>query len=198
LTIVISITMKSILRLRLIGLIGSITFLVYGVLIDALPLVLTNVVIIAVHAYFLGKLLGRNELFEILRVRPDSLYLLRFLEFHVDDIQRFQPGFEYTADPTCLAVFILRDMVPAGLLIAIPRDDDWLEIRLDYATPQYADFKLGRFIYSDRSGIFGQPVTARSDLWSEAHTDYLQRMGFHPVERDGRSVMERPLGGGSD
>jgi len=193
--IIASLSMKSILRLRVIGLVGSVGFLVYGVLIDALPIVATNVVIISIHVYFLRKLLGRNEVFEILRVKPGSLYLKRFLEFHADEIQRFQPGFEYSPRATILPIFILRDMVPAGLLIALPRGDNTVEIQLDYATPQYRDFKLGRFVYSEESEIFGHPICAWSEPWSELHTAYLSRMGFEPTEREGHPALERPLGG---
>ena len=192
--IVASLTMKSILRLRLIGLVGSACFLVYGVLIDAVPIVITNVVIISIHVYYLRKLLGRNEVFEILRVMPGSLFLKRFLEFHADDIQRFQPGFRYAPDDSSMPVFILRDMVPAGLLIAVSRDDDSLEIQLDFATPQYRDFKVGRFIYSDQSEIFGDPICAWSEPWSELHTAYLTRMGFEITERAGHEVLQRSLG----
>lgn len=192
--VVASLAMKSILRLRFIGLVGSITFLFYGVFIDAPPIVVTNVVIISIHGYYLRKLLGRNEVFEILRVKPGSLYLERFLEFHSDEIQRFQPGFEYSPVADTMPVFILRDMVPAGLLIAVPRDDDSLEIQLDYATAQYRDFKLGRFVYSEESEIFGHPICAWSEPWSERHAEYLARMGFRPTERYGRQVLERALG----
>lgn len=191
--VVFSLTMKSILRLRLIGLVGSVSFLAYGILIGSVPIAITNVVIIAIHLYFLRKLFGRNELFEILRVRPDSLYLLRFLEFHADEIARSQPGFVYSRNPTCLPVFILRDMVPAGLLIALPHDDS-VEIRLDYATPQYRDFKLGSFIYSGKSAVFGDANRVWSEPWGPVQTSYLKRMGFSTAERGGRRVLERLLG----
>ncbi|MCH7585571.1 MAG: YgjV family protein [Acidobacteria bacterium] len=193
--VVFSLSMKSVLRLRLIGLAGSIGFFAYGMLIGSVPIAITNVVIMAIHAYFLRKLLGRNEVFSILRVKPDSLYLKRFLEFHAEQIQRFQPGFEYAPTGDTMPVFVLRDMIPAGLLIAVHRDDDSLEIQLDYATPQYRDFKLGPFVYSDDSEIFGRPICAWSEPWSEEHTAYLGRMGFRPTERYGRRVLERALGG---
>lgn len=193
--VVLSLTMKSILRLRLIGLAGSATFLVYGLLIGAIPIVITNAVIMAIHFYFLRKLLGRNEVFEILRVNPESLFLARFLEFHAAEIQVTQPGYEYRPTEGTTPVFILRDMVPAGLLVALPHGDNSLEIQLDYATPQYRDFKLGRFVYSDDSEIFGHPTCAWSEPWSKIHTEYLQRMGFEFTKRNGQQVLERRTGG---
>jgi hypothetical protein len=193
--VVLSLMMKSILRLRLIGLAGSLAFFAYGVLIGSIPIAITNVVIMGIHLFFLRKLLGSTEIFSTLRVNPESRYLQRFLEFHAEQIERFQPGFAYSPVPETLPVFILRDMIPAGLLVTLPHADGSLEVQLDYATPQYRDFKLGRFVYSIESAVFGDPTCAWSDMWSEAHTHYLERMGFRRGDRDGRTVMQRPLGG---
>jgi hypothetical protein len=193
--VVLSLAMKSILRLRLIGLAGSLAFFAYGVLIGSIPIAITNVVIMGIHLFFLRKLLVTKEIFSTLKVNPESRYLQRFIEFHTEQIERFQPGFEYSPNPETVPVFVLRDMIPAGLLIALPHADGSLEVQLDYATPQYRDFKLGRFVYSAESAVFGHPTNAWSDMWSEAHTRYLERMGFRPRERDGRTVMQRSFGG---
>ncbi len=53
--IVLSVTRTSILKLRLLGLAGSIGFIGYGVLISKWPIVLTNIIISGVHLYFLTQ-----------------------------------------------------------------------------------------------------------------------------------------------
>ena len=196
--VVLSLSMKSILRLRLIGLAGSITFLIYGILIDAIPLVVTNIVIIGVHLFFIRILLAKHETFSVLRVRPESRYLERFLEFHWSEIQRFQPGFEFRPTDDTMTVFILRDLLPAGLFVGVPRSDGSIEVELDYVIPQYRDLRLGRFLYSEDSGVFpdGLPTCVWSKSWSERHDSYLTRMGFAPTRRDGHDVLELPMGSG--
>ena len=191
--IVISLSMRSILKLRLFGVVGSGLFLVYSLLIGAIPIAVTNVVIIAIHLYYLRKLLGRNELFEVLRVRPESFYLLHFLEFHDAEIQRFQPGFEYQAKPACRPLFLLRDMVPAGLFIPVTHEDGSVEVWLDYATPQYRDFKLGRYVYGGTLDVFGQAETVWSEPWSDVHRRYLEKMDFVEAEREGRTILQRSV-----
>jgi hypothetical protein len=46
--------------------------------------------------------------------------------------------------------------------------------------PQYRDFKIGSFLYSQESGLFKDP--ACSVAWAtpngEEHAQYLERMGF--------------------
>lgn len=190
--VVLSITMRSILRLRLIGLVGSTAFLVYGILIDAIPIVITNAVIMGIHLWFLRKLLRKTEIFSLLRVRPESAYLGRFLDFHQTEIQRYQPGFGLEANEDTRIWFILRDLLPAGLFIAQPHPDGSLEIKLDYAIPQYRDLKLGRWVYSGESGMFAddRPRSLWMAHWSDTHDAYLERMGFVPTHRDDIEVFE--------
>jgi hypothetical protein len=180
--IVISITQKSILRLRVIGLAGSLTFLAYSLAIAAYPIAVVNVIAAAIHTWYLRKLIRRKEeVFRILHVLPDSRYLLDFLEFYRDEIQgHFQPEFVYRPDENQTTAFILRDMVPAGLLIGEATDDDTFEVRLDFVIPQYRDFKIGSYVYSSDSGLLtGMDPTC---VWAEAsnrdHANYLSRMGF--------------------
>ena len=181
--IVISITQKSILRLRLLGLAGGLTFLVYSLAIGAYPIAVVNVIASAIHAWYLRKLIRRkDEVFRILHVRPESRYLLDFLDFYDDEIGgRFQPEFAYEPREGQVTAFILRDMVPAGLFIGEPVDDGTFHIDLDFVIPQYRDFKIGRYVYAPGSELLSG-VAPTSSVWCEAstkdHAEYLRRMGF--------------------
>lgn len=182
--VILSLAQKSILRLRFIGLAGSATFFVYSILIEAYPIAVVNIVAGAIHIYYLRRLIRTPEaVFATLEVRLESRYLEAFLDFHATDITRYQPEFRHELSDNLTAVFILRDMVPAGLLI-YRRDGEACKIVLDYAIPQYRDFRLGRFVFSRKSGVF-EPGT---DLWSFAsspdHAAYLERMGFAPGAED--------------
>ena len=179
--IVTSLTMKSLLKLRLIGLAGSTTFLIYGLLIGAIPIVLVNVVIVFVHLYFLRGLISRRtEYFHVLRVRKESAYLQYFCDFYRAEICKFIPDFRFEPKDDQIRAFILRNTVPAGLFIGDTGPDGAVEVRLDFVTPQFRDFKVGRFLYSARSGLFTGLRTARATAANEAHTAYLQKMGYQP------------------
>lgn len=179
--IVLSLIQKSILRLRLIGLAGSMSFIAYGLLIDALPIVAVNVITASIHLWFLRRLtLRKGDVFEILHVVPESSYLEAFLEHYAEDIRRFQPEFSLDRSSHDLTAFVLRDLVPAGLLVGTRRPDGSVDLDLDYAIPAYRDFRMGRWVFSDESGLFadraGHVVRARAT--TEAHAAYLRRMGF--------------------
>ncbi len=180
--IVLSITQKSILRLRLLGLAGGLVFLGYSLTIGAYPIAAVNIVASTIHIWYLRKLLRRkDEVFRVLHVAPDSAYLLGFLDFYRHEIQgRFQPEFTYVPNDELVTAFILRDMVPAGLLIGRPHPDHSFEIQLDFAIPDYRDFKIGRYVYGPESVLFRD--LELSCVWAVAsdkdHATYLRRMGF--------------------
>jgi len=192
-----SLTMKSLLRLRLIGLAGAVVFTTYGLLIEAYPIVATNVVIIMVHSIFLRDLLSKKtEYFTILHVMKDSLYLQYFLDYHREEIQQSEPGFVYTPAEDQTTAFILRNLVPAGLFIGRFSEHTSLEVILDFVIPQYRDFKIGQFLYSQRSAVFADSRCQRA--WSpggtQDYTDYLERMGFVPeAGTDGQLVYSLDL-----
>jgi hypothetical protein len=196
--IVLAVTRTSLLRLRVLGAVGAIVFAVYGGLIGSPPVVITNVVIAAIHGWFLRKLIRPTELFSVLHVAPDSAYLAYFCRFHRDDISSFMPGWEFDPAGDHIAAFVLRDLVPAGLVMLAPHDDGTLEVTLDYAIPQYRDFKVGSYAFSAESGLFADLEQRRvwSRPWSGVHARYLRKMGFRPATRpDGSAVLELGLPG---
>lgn len=182
--VILSLLQKSILRLRGIGLVASSTFLVYSIAIEAYPIAVVNVVAATIHLYYLRKLVKRkSEVFSILQMRPESRYLQRFLDFYKDDIAtRYQPDFVYKPGPKTLSIFLLRDMVPAGLVVAKVHGDSSVEILLDYVIPQYRDFKLAQWLYSHESGFFTEARCRCA--WTRVTTPdqeaYFTKMGFKP------------------
>jgi len=194
--IIVSMTRASILHLRLVGLAGSASFLIYSALIAAYPIAVVNIVIIGVHLFFLRQLLSRKtEFFSSLELHKTSQYLRRFLDFHRDDIEAHQPGFAFEGRDDQLRAFILRDMVPAGLFIGRTCDDESIEVELDWVVPQYRDFKVAEYLYSDRSEIFSQK--GRRRIWARPgnaeHVSYFEGLGFRPTSVGGAPALMADL-----
>jgi GNAT superfamily N-acetyltransferase len=176
-----SLLMRSIVRLRAINLAGAATFCVYGLLIGAYPVALLNAMTVTINIVQLARLRRSKEIFRILDVRPDTPYLNYFLDFQAADIRNFFPSFrrDLAPDDTRLALIVLRDLVPAGVLLGCVRGER-LEVDLDYVVPQYRDLKVGRFLFSDEVEFFRQrglrEIVSRAD--TDAHAHYLRRIGF--------------------
>ncbi len=180
--VALSLMMASLLRLRMINLLGALAFTAYGLLIRAYPVAVLNGLIVAVDAYYLVQMLRQQEYFTLLEIPVDSAYLRRFLDFHAQDIRRCLPAFRGEIPADARALFILRDMVPAGLFIAQPQGDGTATVLLDYVIPGYRDFKIGRFLFEENAAYFHARGIRRllSPSGNRAHQHYLRRMGFRP------------------
>lgn len=181
--VAVSLTMSSILRLRVINLLGSAAFTVYGVLIHAYPVAAVNLFIVFINLYYLRKMLGTREYFRLLCVEPDSEYLRYFLGFYDPEIRRFLPRFSYAPAEGQLTLFILRDLVPAGLFVGREEAPGRLRVGLDFVIPQYRDFKIGRYLFSEEAEFFRARGVREivSDAGNPEHADYLRRVGFSPT-----------------
>ncbi|MBU8893400.1 MAG: hypothetical protein KOO66_11520 [Bacteroidales bacterium] len=178
--IALSMTMNSIVKFRWINLAGALTFSTYGFLIGALPVGFLNGFIVCVDVYYLFTIYSKKEIFETLEVRADNKYLLRFLEFHNKEIEKFFPGFTYVPEMNTISFFILRNTAVAGLFLAHREDNNVLKVGLDYVVPEYRDFKNGRFIYLRLRRKFiddGFDIVKASGR-SEKYTKYLKKLDF--------------------
>ncbi len=120
--VAVSLMMRSIVRLRWLSLVGAACFTVYGILITAYPVAALNFAIVLINIYFLARLRLTYETFAVMEMPADSPYLAEFLRFHEGDIRGFQPGFVFAPTARQHVFLVLRDLVPAGVVITEPRD----------------------------------------------------------------------------
>jgi len=180
--VAVSLMMSSILKLRVINLIGAACFTIYGILIGAYPIVVVNFIIVLIDLYYLYEMYAAKEYFKILGVSNNSEYLKYFLGFHDQDIKQFFPDFSHTPSEQRFAFFALRNLVPAGLFIGEIREKDTLFVELDYAIPGYRDFKIDKFIYSENTEFFKEKGFRKISIspGDKKHKTHLRKMGFVP------------------
>jgi hypothetical protein len=166
--IVLSLMMRSLLRLRLINLVGAAIFPVWAV----------NAAIVLIDVWELRRMLGADERLEVLEVDPDGAYVRRFLDFHADEIGRFVPGFS-GVQRGVRGFFVLRDLVPAALVLTRIDGPEAL-VDLDYAIPTYRDFTSGEYVYTGAMFAELGVATVVSDGGNHEYERYLRRMGFRP------------------
>lgn len=159
---------------------GALTFSIYGFLIGALPVGILNGFIVSVDIFYLYRIYSKTEVFDILEVRGDNKYLLKFLKFHDNEIQKYFPGFEYKAEMNSVSFFVLRNMAVAGIFLAHKEGEDVLKVGLDYVVPEYRDYKNGRFIYHRLRNNFIEKgfTNALAEANNEKHIKYLKKIGF--------------------
>ena len=187
--VAISLMMKSLLRLRIINLIGALFFTIYGVLLGAYPVAFVNGIIVCIDLYYLVQMWRQKDFFTFLEVSPHGKYLNAFVDFYRDDIREIIPSYTHESGDDLLCFFILRNMMPAGLFIAKIQGEE-AYIQLDYVIPNYRDFQVARFIFEDNAAFFRQRGIRRflSDGGSPIHQRYLEKMEF--VNHGGVYVYE--------
>jgi hypothetical protein len=190
--IALSMAMSSIVKFRVINLVGASMFSIYGFLIGSLPVGFLNGFIVVVDIYYLIAIFSKKEVFETLEVRSDNRYLVRFLSFYNKDIQNFFPGFSYKPEMNTVSFVILRNMAVAGVFLAHRINETTLKVGLDYVVSEYRDFKNGRYVYLNLRHKFIEAgfKTIVAEKASAQHIKYLKHLGF---TENSEGMMEKIL-----
>ena len=177
--IAISLMMRSLVRLQIINALGSLVFVVYGVLIHAYPVAILNGFIVGIDAFYLIRMFGQKDYLQLLEISHDSAYLSGLLDFYRDEIKEIYPDYVHEPQAGYPTNLILRNMVPARVFVQ-QREGAQAKILLDYVIRTYRDYQVARFLYHEKAGYFHSQGIERfiAALGRVRHAQYLERMGF--------------------
>lgn len=184
--IALSMTMNSIVKFRWINLVGASSFATYGFFIDAYPVIMLNGFIVSVDIYYLLKIYTKNHLFDTLQIRGDNKYLIKFLDYHNKEIQKFFPKFEYKPEMNTISFFVLRNLAVAGIFLAHRENDNVLVVGLDYVIPEYRDYKNGKYVYHHLKDHFIKDGFEKiiTQGGTSKHIKYLKKLGFKKLDNN--------------
>lgn len=149
-----------------------------------------NGLIAVIGVYYLSQMLQRRDYFTLMEVTPDSTYLRFFINFHLDDIHKFIPSFSPDIKYVDFSFFILRNIIPAGLIILRQMEEKG-QVLLNYALEDYRDFKIGSFIFEDNAGLLinrGINILEAEGV-TKPHIQYPHQTGFREI-KDGQFRKE--------
>lgn len=181
--------MGSLVRLRLLNMAGAAAFGVYGVLVDSMPLVVTNAIIVVVHAWKLIRIARhRADLAVLPASGPAAPLLRRFLQVHGAEIARSHPDFDLDRLDGPGLAYVMRDAAVAGLFVWT-EDRDTVRIHLDYVLPAFRDLRCAMvFLDHQQAG------------WRARGLDRLDYPPAGQIRRDARRawglLRPHPLPGG--
>ena len=175
--IVASLAMTSVLKLRTLSLIGSITYVIYGLLIWAWPIVIANAIISGLNILNIYRVMTSTKGLGVSPIDPEAPYLADFLAVHQEDINKFQPGVR--PEPGDKAWLFIRDGLPVGVLMG-KVEGHQLQVKLDYVRPPFRDSKLGAWLFGKgfpELGLRGvDEVLAKPG--TNSHRRYLTGLNF--------------------
>ena len=174
--VVVSMLMSSVVKLRVINMIGSIVSGAYALIVGAFPLVLMNACLIIINIYNLHKLLKSEQQYDLVEGNGDDTFLLCILEHYKDDIKTYFPEFVWKTGSFDAIYMVFCDAVPAGVLLGKMKDGGEMEVLLDYSTPTYRDCSVGEYLYNKlpERGVHKLVFSGKS----QGHEGYMKRMGF--------------------
>lgn len=191
--VALSLMMKNILRLRVINLIGAITFVVYGYFINAWPVIVMNAFITLVDLYYIVDIFRKKQEIELFKATKES-GLLSFFNIYWDDIKKFYPNLIVDDLSNCESYFVSRNLAPTGLFVFKRLENNEAEILMDYVTPDYRDFKNAEFLYSSGfSFLYDLNIkTLKTKANSKAQIEYLKKVGFKLAD-DGDNILVKEI-----
>jgi hypothetical protein len=185
----ISLLVNGELKFRWINSFGCIAFIIYGVLIDAFPVTLTNSVLLLINAFQMVKYYRTTEAFDLVEFTADEKIVTKFLDFYDKDIQAYYPGFKLQNEANDIRFLVVRNMTIANIFIASVQPDGKAYVKINYTIPKYRDFKVGTYVFKKRSDYLrsqGVNEIIYTSVTNKGHADFLKRMGF--VQQDGKTV----------
>ncbi|MCW8336051.1 hypothetical protein, partial [Vibrio paucivorans] len=151
LVVLVSLTMTSIVKLRVINFIGCLLFAAFAYFIDSYPTMLMNLGIAGINVYYLYGLYTAKERFKLIGASVDSEYFQHFVQTNQADIERqTDVGALKTADT---AFYMLRNNSIAGVLVGNCNDSETLDIQLDFVTPEFRDMKIAHYYYESHPDV---------------------------------------------
>ena len=178
--ILISLTMSSIVKLRWINLLGAILFSIYGALIGAIPVAVVNFGIVLIDIYYLWLIYKDKEIFALVDANIGSDLFQHFLDSNREEIEKQIPIAEIHEGDK--ALYMLRDNNLAGVIIG-NIDNQEMNVKLDYVTPRYRDFKLGKYYFIENIELLKQKgiQAVKASAKEKDHQAYLEKLGFEKV-----------------
>ena len=181
--ILISLTMSSIMKLRVINMTGSILFTIYGLMLHSVPTAFLNFGIVVINLYYLTKLYKKKEVFKLVEVSEDSELLEHFYSNNSKELtELFGDNLHEQGQKV---FFMLRNNHTAGILVGT-EEKEALKIEVDFVTEEYRDFKLGKYFFEENTEELVKKGYKKvySKALHEKHKEYLEKIGFRKVDRD--------------
>ena len=174
--VLVSMLMTSVVRLRVINLIGSAIFAAYAILIRSYPTALLNGCLVLINLYHLLRLRrASGSSYEVQPLGAGEGFTKWFLRQYRDDIARYFPAFEPERALSAEGFAVFYENRAAGILLG-SREGETFEILLDYTTPAFRDCSVGAHLYDQLPACGITRLSCPAD--SSEHVQYMEKMGF--------------------
>lgn len=151
--IILSMMQSRLKTVRIFMILGCIVFIIYGLLVGALPVALANALIGVVTAYYLWKT-GRDSS-EYHLVENKKEMIEAFLSTYETEIRNLFPaGLEHVREGGFPVFLLMQKAEIIGLTCYRPINESSAELLVDYIIPSFRDEKSEKLFYDKSEGLF--------------------------------------------
>lgn len=175
---------------------GNIAFIVYAILLMAIPVLLTNLILLVINLFYLVKIYRKKENFDLIEFKGDEKLAQKFLEFYTKDISLYFPGFKEENLRGNLNFVIIRDLVIANMFSANVSENGDASVHLNYTLQKFRDYKVGSYIFEKEKDYLLSKAVKRivyKKIDNKNHLNFLKVMGFTKELIDERECYVKKL-----
>lgn len=175
---------------------GNISFIIYGIMLKAMPIILTNGILITINIYYLYRIYNRKEFFELIEFESGGVMIDRFLAFYQKDIASYFPDFKREELAGKVNFVVLRDLVIANIFCVSVNEEGKAEVIINYTVPKYRDYKIGRFIFDkEKNHLLSKNVNTvlYKKVSNPQHEKFLKVIGFQKELVNGLEYFSKKL-----
>jgi GNAT superfamily N-acetyltransferase len=178
LLILVSLTMRSLVRLRVINAVGSALFVAYAVMLGSIPTIAMNSGIVLIDLWYVWRVRRQRGDYELVKAERGSAWLEWFYAKHRAEIDSIF-GDTAFAEARGFSWF-LCDGKPAGLFAWKENSPTECHILIDFVTVEYRDTKIGKYFFDRQLPYFREKGYTRFVYLNvgKKHWKYLEKIGF--------------------
>ncbi|MBS4042468.1 MAG: YgjV family protein [Chitinophagaceae bacterium] len=178
----ISLIVSNSFKFRIFSSLGCLTFIVYGFLVNAFPVMLANGILLVINVYQLWKLTRIEEQFLFVPILPENRIVQKFLNYYSNDIKNYFPDFVFDkVVQKQISYVVLRDIAIANMFVAVVKDNGDAIMKVNYTVPQYRDYKVTKFIIEREANTLkshGIKKLVYESVFNPSHLQFLKVVGF--------------------
>lgn len=181
LCLIIALLVSNDLKFRWFNTLGNVFFITYAIILNAIPVLLTNVILLGINAWYLIKVYRKQENFDMLEFKGDEKMAQKFLQFYKKDIAAYFPSFSPADLQNNLNFVVTRDLVIANMFSASVSENGDAVVALNYTLEKYRDYKVGTYIFEKEKDFLianGVKRIVYTALTNKNHQQFVTVMGF--------------------
>lgn len=196
LCLIIALLVNHDLKFRWFTLLGNIFFITYAVFLFAIPVLITNSILLTINIYYLLKIYRKKESFDLAEFKGDEALPKKYLRFYKNDISDYFPSFREEQLDTNLNFVVTRDLAVANIFSARVSENGDALVDLNYTIQKFRDYKVGSFIFEKEKDFLNAKGISRivyKQVSNENHLDFLKSNGFSRQSVAGKEYWVRNI-----